>query len=62
LYFNGHGVAIDNVTAYRLWLMASMQGDNNANANLSMLREKLTSEEADIAQNDAVEWFNLLQS
>ena len=58
LYANGHGVAASDTEAYRLWLMASMQGDPNANANLAMMRDRISSDEADAAQTAAVEWVN----
>ena len=38
--------------------MAVMQGDANANANIAMMREKLTAEQADAAQAAAVDWAN----
>jgi len=35
-----------------------MQGDPNANANLAMMRDRISSDEADAAQTAAVEWVN----
>ena len=46
------------VLAYELWWRATMQGDANANANIGMMRSKLTDDEAEAAQAAAVEWIN----
>lgn len=58
LFANGHGVEQNFPAAYRFWLMASMQGDANANENLAMIRDKLSTAEAEASQAEAVEWFN----
>jgi hypothetical protein len=58
LYANGQGVEQNYPEAYKLWLLAIMQGDANAHANIAMLRGKLTDEEAVIAQAEAVDWTN----
>jgi len=60
LYVNGHGVEKNLPEAYKLWLMAVVQGDPNAHANLAMLRDKLSDAEADEAQSAAVEWASHL--
>ncbi len=47
-----------NAERYRLWLLASMQGEPNANENLSMMRNKISAQEAEAAQVAAVDWIN----
>ena len=62
LYANGHGVAADLAECYRLWLVASMQGEPNAHANLGVMRDKISTKEAEEAQVAAVNWTNQLST
>lgn len=58
LYANGHGVSQDFAAAYQLWLQASLQGHPGATESLDLIRERLSTEQADAAQAAAVDWFN----
>jgi len=56
MYYNGHGVSQNDVSACMWWKLADANGHEKARESLRSLVESMTREQVEEAQRLATEW------
>jgi len=59
---NAEGLEQNNVEVYKWWMLAVLQGDRNAEANMEMISARLTVEERTLAEGLVADWITAFQN
>ena len=62
MYFNGRGVPVNYVQAYKWYSLSAALGNQDAAGNLELASSKMTNEQIAEAQALAAEWWEDYQS
>ena len=62
MYFNGRGVPVNYVQAYKCFSLSAALGDENSDGNLDIIASDMTHDQIAEAQRLAAQWWEDYQS